>query len=87
MKDGSTYKGSFIDGEITGHGQRTWECGMQYDGEWLNGEKNGFGECKYGKRNYTDNYYRGEWRSNLRHGQGELGFRNGAVVKGNFANN
>jgi len=68
MKDGSTYKGAFVDGEITGKGQRTWECGMQYDGDWLNGERNGFGECRYGNRNYKDLSYVGEWRSNLRHG-------------------
>ena len=41
---------------------------MHYDGEWLNGERNGYGSCKYGKRNYTDTYYKGEWQSNLRNG-------------------
>ena len=60
---------------------------MQYDGDWIQGERDGYGECQYGRRNYTETYYKGEWRSNVRHGQGEMGLKNGAVVKGNFVNN
>jgi len=51
------------------------------------GERQGYGECKYGKRNYTDLYFKGDWRGNVRHGSGELGYKNGNVVKGNFENN
>ena len=34
MKDGSTYTGNFVNGEISGKGTRTWECGMHYEGDW-----------------------------------------------------
>lgn len=87
MKDGSTYKGSFVNGEIQGKGQRVYECGMTYDGDWIQGERDGYGECKYGRRNYTDTHYKGEWKLNMRHGHGEMGLKNGAIIKGNFVNN
>lgn len=87
MRDGSRFNGDFVDGEICGKGTRTYECGMTYTGDWLNGEREGQGECKYGRRNYTDIYYNGAWCSNVRHGKGEIGLRNGNVIKGHFENN
>jgi hypothetical protein len=44
MKDGSQFVGDFVDGEITGSGTRTYEDGMRYSGNWLNGEREGYGE-------------------------------------------
>lgn len=41
MKDGSSYSGNFVNGEITGKGLRVWECGMQYEGDWIQGEREG----------------------------------------------
>ena len=69
---------------MTGEGTKTYECGMEYSGGWLNGERNGQGKCRYGKRNYTEEYYDGFWSSNLRQGKGELGMRNGNVIRGEF---
>lgn len=87
MKDGSKFVGAFKDGEITGQGTKTYEDGMVYTGEWLNGERMGFGFCQYGKRNYKDTFYKGTWNNNVRHGKGELGLRNGNVIKGTFVDN
>jgi hypothetical protein len=87
MKDGSRFEGEFVNGEITGQGTKLYECGMQYTGGWVNGEREGFGECNYGRKNYTDLYYKGDWSGNLRHGKGELGLRNGNVIIGNFDHN
>lgn len=87
MKDGSRFVGEFVEGEITGKGTKTYECGMTYTGIWLNGERQGQGECRYGKRNHTDAYFIGTWCNNLRHGKGELGLKNGNVIRGMFENN
>lgn len=61
MKDGSRFVGQFVLGEMTGEGTKTFECGMEYTGGWLNGERHGQGQCRYGKRNYTEEYYSGLW--------------------------
>lgn len=61
MKDGSRFVGEFVDGEITGQGTKTYECGMVYEGGWLMGERQGEGKCQYGLRNHTDKYYNGSW--------------------------
>lgn len=39
MKDGSRFEGEFVDGEITGEGTKLYECGMEYTGGWVNGER------------------------------------------------
>ena len=38
-------------------------------------------------RNRTEAYFNGEWVNNIRHGPGELGLKNGNVIKGEFVNN
>jgi hypothetical protein len=60
---------------------------MTYNGDWLNGEKEGNGEVFYGRRNATESYYKGQWKQSLRHGTGELMLRNGSLIKGNFYGN
>lgn len=32
---------------------------MVYTGDWLNGERDGYGDCTYGSKNYTETYYKG----------------------------
>ena len=44
MKDGSRYEGEFLDGEITGKGERRYPDGSVYTGEFRLGEKHGYGE-------------------------------------------
>ena len=46
-----------------------------YDGDFINGTKSGFGKEIY----YNDEYYIGEFKQNLRHGNGTLYNSNGAI--------
>jgi len=87
MKDGSKFVGDFKHGQITGKGVKTYEDDMVYNGEWLKGERMGYGECQYGKRNYKETFYKGDWNNNVRHGMGELGLKNGNIIKGSFVDN
>jgi hypothetical protein len=44
MPDGSIYHGEWsIDGRVEGYGVQTWPDNAKYEGEFLNGEKHGFG--------------------------------------------
>jgi hypothetical protein len=44
MPDGSVYEGEWtVDGRVEGLGVQTWPDGATYDGEFLSGEKHGFG--------------------------------------------
>jgi hypothetical protein len=87
MRDGSSFVGEFVDGEINGQGTKTYEDGTVYTGAWKAGERHGDGNCKYGKRNYKELYYNGSWCLGVRSGKGELGLKNGNVIKGNFVDN
>jgi len=87
MRDGSKYAGEWENGEIMGQGTRTYDDGTEYVGEFCKGEKNGYGEVTYGRRNAREEYYKGAWVMNIRHGFGQLLLRNGNVYKGNFVNN
>ena len=39
--------GDFVNGEIKGKGTRTWANESVYDGDFEQGEKNGYGEMTY----------------------------------------
>jgi hypothetical protein len=81
MKDGSRYDGEFVDGEITGQGERVYADGSVYKGAFLNGEKHGYGEIQYKK---TKEWYKGEWHLNVRQGQGTLFNREKNTFTGDF---
>lgn len=87
MRDGSSFVGDFVEGEINGEGVKTYEDGTVYTGSWQAGERHGKGKCTYGKRNYRELYYNGSWCLGVRSGSGELGLKNGNVVTGNFVEN
>ena len=70
MRDGSRYKGEFINGEIMGQGERIYEDGTTYIGDFHLGEKNGYGEITYGERNRREEWYKGNWVLNVRQGFG-----------------
>ena len=53
----------------------------------MRGEKNGYGEVTYGRRNVREEFYKGNWAMNTRSGFGQLQLRNGTVFKGNFVGN
>jgi hypothetical protein len=50
MRDGSYYEGDFVDGEMTGDGERTWDDGSKFIGKFIEGEKHGLGDMTYGPR-------------------------------------
>ena len=76
-----------MNGEITGQGHRTYDDGTSFVGEFLHGEKNGYGEITYGSRYIKEESYKGNWAMNVRSGFGQLLMRNGNLFKGNFVNN
>lgn len=65
MKDGGSYEGEFVDGEISGRGEKRWPDGTVYNGEFAKGERHGYGEITYGK---AGEWYKGDWRLNVREG-------------------
>lgn len=70
------YEGEFRDGKMSGRGVMLWmdEGGVTYDGEMLDGIRNGFGV-------YTDknkNKYIGYWKNDKKDGQGILVTEQGA---------
>lgn len=66
MRDGGRYAGMFENGEIMGQGTRIYDDGAEYIGEFVRGEKHGYGEITYGRRNFREEYYKGNWVMNTR---------------------
>lgn len=65
MADGSFYEGSFENGEITGHGYRTWvHTKNSYTGQFERGEQCGVGVMVYA----NGDKYEGGWQNNKREG-------------------
>ena len=58
------------------------EDGRIYEGQWVNGERNGFGIMKY--RNGSS--YTGQFKRNMANGQGCLTFQNGESYSGSWVN-
>lgn len=66
MADGSSYEGSFDEGEMTGHGHRTWSHTKNaYTGQFERGELCGVGLMVYG----NGDKYEGGWQNNKREGK------------------
>eukprot|EP00636_Phaeomonas_parva_P016807 CAMPEP_0118875172 /NCGR_PEP_ID=MMETSP1163-20130328/16333_1 /TAXON_ID=124430 /ORGANISM="Phaeomonas parva, Strain CCMP2877" /LENGTH=1131 /DNA_ID=CAMNT_0006810633 /DNA_START=77 /DNA_END=3472 /DNA_ORIENTATION=+ len=81
FKDGSFYRGNFIDEQYTGIGQFCWADGSQYNGEFMNNQRHGNGT-------YLDKegtIYRGAYVNDVREGPGELIYPNGNSYEGEFA--
>ncbi|XP_041359048.1 radial spoke head 10 homolog B-like isoform X2 [Gigantopelta aegis] len=84
------YTGQWENGIQHGMGQHIWllqrvkdsQYAMRnmYDGEFVNGLRNGFGTFLYanGAR------YSGFWRNNMKHGKGKFVFKNGRIYEGMF---
>ncbi len=65
LANNSYYRGSFVDGEISGLGLRVWPDGSKYEGELQNGEMHGNGKWTKDDQTYTGNF-----SCNRRHGNG-----------------
>ena len=44
-----------------------YEDGSVYEGEWLNGQRNGLGMIRF----QNENRYEGTWKNDLKHGDGK----------------
>ena len=64
-----------------GKGHYTWFHGETYDGEWIQGCKNGFGIWK----GIFNDSYMGEWRDNKVWGYGVHQWTNGDKYEGEWA--
>lgn len=65
--DGVTYVGQCTRNKITGKGILRWPDGSMYEGDLVNGMRNGIG--RYTNRDFV---YNGEWRMGKRHGKGHM---------------
>ena len=85
MKGIHQVTGDFSDGEITGHGVKTWSDGRRYEGGWLNGEMDGKGDWISSD---GDEMYSGSFKDNKREGFGVLVFnRPSSIHRGCFSLN
>ena len=65
-KNGDYFNGTFSYGEYsTGYGKKTYGDGSTYEGNWKNGQRNGYGV--YREKDYR---YEGNWKNNNYNGYG-----------------
>ena len=57
--------------------------GAIYDGDWLNGQRNGQGKITYP----SGNIYEGDWENGVKQGNGKMTFANGNIYEGGIENN
>jgi len=79
-KDGKRYKGSFIDGKMTGKGIFIHSDGEIYEGDFLNDLYHGKGDY----RSQDGETYVGDWINNRKHGKGIYHFEDGNVYDGDW---
>lgn len=83
FSDGDRYKGGLnCFGKFQDFGKYTWQNGDFYEGNFVEGEPNG-----YGKNRAGDTRYEGEFKDGKRHGQGRLTNDLGVIFEGTFASN
>jgi len=81
LPDGSVYIGEWsADGRLEGNGMQQWPDGSRYLGEFMNGEKHGFGV----KTTANGQSYCGFWRHNNRSGHGTYKWPSGSSYTGSF---
>lgn len=75
-----TYEGDFIDNNITGKGEYTWENGDVFIGDFVNGKMHGRGLYKWP----DGGEYEGEYINNIKEGKGRFKWSNGKIYEGPF---
>lgn len=82
-----TSEGVFFQGHWSGdrmHGRGLERAqNYEYNGHFLNGARNGFGNLYCG---LTRKWYSGMWRNGHKHGHGRIYLPNGDIFEGNFKN-
>lgn len=84
-KNGSVYKGQFMNGMK--HGKGKWMKTRQvisniYEGDYYMDKKQGQGEFRWS----SGNVYKGTYKNDLRNGYGEMYWTDGSIYKGNWVN-
>ena len=75
-----SYEGEFIDNNITGKGEYTWENGDIFIGDFVNGKMHGRGLYKWP----DGGEYEGEYINNIKEGKGRFKWSNGKIYEGPF---
>lgn len=81
----NNYKKNILKGEMnkmTGYGKRTYEDGTVYEGEYVNGLRNGKGRIEYPNGDVQE----GEWKDDKPNGYGKATFSKGTIYEGEFKN-
>ena len=86
----ASYTGEFVEGKRQGRGKMVFENFDTYEGDWLNGEMDGFGTYKFwdkSKDQFSKQIYDGQFKHGVREGVGIMKYSNGDVYNGNWQNN
>ncbi len=67
------------------NGKLVWKNRGKYDGNFENGQRNGFGVYTYSKESAAD-YYEGHWKDDKKSGKGKYVRKDGSKYEGNFEN-
>ena len=87
-KERVRYEGEFKENQPNGKGKMIWRSGETYVGDWVNDTKEGFGIMHYNPiDDPTRLSYEGEWKDGSFHGQGQMKFRDGRLLKGRWKDN
>jgi len=81
-EDGAIFYGKLINGRIKGKGTIILPSDEVYEGEWIDGKRNGQGKAINPKA-----IVEGTWRDDKLNGQGKITYKNGTVYEGEFKNN
>ena len=82
-KDGKTYKGSFIDGKMTGKGAMRFKNKDFYEGDFVDGKQTGKGIFMHS----DGEIYKGDFLNDLYHGKGDYRSQDGETYVGDWKNN
>ena len=70
---------------MSGNGKFVWKDGAEYEGNYENGARNGFGVYNFPKESAAD-YYEGLWKDDAMSGKGKLVYKDGTKQEGIFEN-
>lgn len=80
------HNGNYENDVICGHGSMMYANGDTYEGEFLDGKRNGTGTYKW-YQNTIEKEYTGQWLAGEYHGNGTMIYSNGDKFEGEWKNN
>ncbi|MDE7479480.1 MAG: hypothetical protein K2M91_16350 [Lachnospiraceae bacterium] len=86
-ENGDTFTGIRKNGVIDGKGICDYADGGKYEGDWVNGQREGTGTYWFPEDDqYQRLKYEGEWKNDLRHGKGIQEWTFGSRYEGDWVN-